>query len=99
MRYGLGVEFFCPRHFPGPKKHRLELWFHNPLDHGTPNPGATLLAWRTGDNFVDITLAPGGVDLGEPFDFGECWKLWLVEGAVYISSDETPGNSGPVRRS
>lgn len=95
-RTGMGVRFLCPTHHSAHAQddilagHELRIWFSNPCDGGPP---ANLWprAWRTGDSFETMTLAPEGSPLGDPFEYGSCGRFWIADGELAIASDGTIG--------
>jgi hypothetical protein len=81
-----------------------KLYFANPVDGGKPLAEANALVWRDGFTFGDLTLAPQGVPLGEPFLLTvkgmAHLEAWIVEGdlryhVVLGPQDDTGVSVGP----
>ena len=78
-RYGMGISFDCPLHMssssPLHSRHRIKIFFANPLDGLPPEQGVAL--WqRGGESFKALTVSPAGD--ASP----ECWRGFIKNGEI-----------------
>jgi len=77
-RYGMGISFDCPVHglkFPLHIRHRVKIFFANPLDGLPPEHGVPL--WhRGGGTFKALTVSPAGDAVPE------CWHGLIRNGEI-----------------
>lgn len=76
-RYGMGVSFDCPHHtsFKSPlqSRHRIKIFFTNPIDGLPPELGEPL--WeRGGGTFKALTVSPADDA------HSECWDGFITKG-------------------
>ena len=78
-RYGMGISFDCPLHMafnsPVQNRHRITIFFANPLDGRHPKHGVPL--WqRNGESFKALSASPNGD--AHP----ECWNGFIKNGEI-----------------
>jgi len=78
-RYGMGISFDCPLHMssssPLHSRHRIKIFFANPLDGLPPEQGVAL--WqRGGESFKALTVSPTGNASTE------CWRGFIKNGEI-----------------
>lgn len=79
-RHGMGISFECPIH----RKHRLAIFFSNPIDGLSPAANEENYWERAGDSFENLTITPS-IDGSENL-YGNpgtpCWHGFITNGEV-----------------
>jgi hypothetical protein len=78
-RFGMGISFDCPLHMalnsPLQNRHRIKIFFANPMDGRPPEFGVPL--WqRNGGTFKALTACPAGD--AHP----KCWNGFIKNGEI-----------------